>query len=131
MEERKHQVKTIERRKYAMKYLRRGKLPKDVIEMVMEEYGIAYDTAYQLVYAVNKEINDNLKELAENAANYLMNNVQSLAAASIEDGDKKTALKSYELLAKICKIGQEDNKTDININFGFDFEDDDRTDKRS
>ena len=131
MEERKHQARTIERRKYAMKYLRRGKLPKDVIEMVMEEYGIAYDTAYQLVYAVNKEINDNLKELAENAANYLMNNVQSLAAASIEDGDKKTALKSYELLAKICKIGQEDNKTDININFGFDFEDDDRTDKRS
>lgn len=131
MEDRKHQARTIERRKYAMKYLRRGKLPKDVIEMVMEEYGIAYDTAYQLVYAVNKEINDNLKELAENAANYLMNNVQSLAAASIEDGDKKTALKSYELLAKICKIGQEDNKTDININFGFDFEDDDRTDKRS
>lgn len=124
MVDRKPQNKTIERKKFINKHLRRGKLPAQVIELVMEEYDLAYDTSYQLVYAVNKEIKDSLKDLSDNAAEYLMNNLQSLAEQSLEDKDRKTAIKAYELLAKITKVGQEENKTTINLNFGFDFSED-------
>ena len=128
MEERKEQAKTKERKKYIAKYLRRGKLPAQVIEMVMEEYGLAYDTSFQLVYAVNREIKESLKELYDDAAEYLMRNIQGLADECMEDKDRKTAIKAYELLSKVCKVGQED-KTTVNINFGFDFTDD-RNDDR-
>ena len=117
----KEQKKTIERKKFIAKHLRRGKVPAQVIELVMEEYGLEYNTSYQLVYSVNKEINESLKELYDNAAQYLTRNLQSLAEESLEDKDRKSALKSYELLAKICKVGSEDGKMDINISFGFDF----------
>lgn len=130
MVERKPQNKTIERKKFINKHLRRGKLPAQVIELVMEEYDLAYDTSYQLVYAVNKEIKDSLKELSDNAAEYLMNNLQSLAEESLEDKDRKTAIKAYELLAKITKVGQEENKTTINLNFGFSFDEDEPTGDR-
>lgn len=126
MEERKPQNKTIERKKFIAKHLRRGKTPAQVIELVMDEYDLAYDTSYQLVYAVNKEINDSLKELYDNAAEYLLRNLQSLAAEALDDKDRKSALKAYEQLAKICKVGAEDGKMDISINFGFEFTDEDR-----
>ena len=128
MVERKPQNKTIEKKKFIAKHLKKGKLPRQVIELVMEEYGIAHDTAYQLVYAVNKDINDSLKELSDNAAQYLLNNLQALAAEAMDDGDRKSAIKSYELLMKLCKVGQEETRTDININFGFDFSDIDKDD---
>lgn len=118
-------VKTKERKKFIAKHLKRGKVPARVIEMVMDEYGLAYDTSYQLVYAVNKEINDSLKELYDNAAEYLTRNLQGLAEEALDDKDRKSALRAYELLTKICKVGSEDGKMDININFGFDFSDKD------
>ncbi len=120
----KEWAKTKERKKFITKHLRKGKVPAQVIELVMEEYGVAYDTAYQLVYAVNKDINDSLKELYDNAAEYLTRNLQSLTEDSLEAKDRKSALKSLELLAKICKVGSEDGKMDINISFGFDFTND-------
>lgn len=119
----KNQVKTISRKKFITSHLRRGKMPAQVIELVMEEYGLGYDQSYQLVYGVNKEINDSLKELYDKAAEYLVRNLQSLAAEALEDNDRKSALKAYEQLAKICKVGADDGKQDITINFGFEFSD--------
>lgn len=119
----KEQAKTIERKKYITQQLKRGKVPAQVIEEVMEKYNLSYDTSYQVVYAVNKEINLSLKELYENAAEYLTRNLQGLAEESLSDNDRKSALKAYELLGKICKVGADDGKIDLNINFGFDFED--------
>ena len=121
----KEQLKTKEKKKYIAKYLKRGRIPAQVIEMVMDEYGLSYDSAYSLVYQVNKEINDSLKELYDNAAEYLTRNLQGVAEEALDDKDRKSALKAYELLAKICKVGSEDGKMDININFGFDFSDKD------
>ena len=121
----KEQRKTIEKKKFIAKHLKRGKVPAQVIELVMEEYGLEYNTSYNLVYMVNKEINDSLKELYDNAAEYLTRNLQGLAEEATEDKDRKSALKAYELLTKICKVGSEDGKMDININFGFDFTDKD------
>lgn len=121
--------KTKEKKKYIAKYLKRGRVPAEVIEMVMEEYGLEYNTSYQLVYMVNKEINESLKELYDNAAEYLTKNLQALAAEALDDKDRKSALKAYEQLAKICKVGSDDGKMDISINFGFDFTDKDDDNK--
>ena len=116
----KNQVKTISRKKFIASQLRRGKVPAQVIELVMEKYGLGKDQSYQLVYNVNKEINDSLKELYDNVADYLVRNLQSLAAEALEDKDRKSALKAYEQLAKICKVGADDNKIDVQIHFDFD-----------
>ena len=116
----KNQVKTISRKKFIASQLRRGKVPAQVIELVMEKYGLGKDQSYQLVYNVNKEINDSLKELYDNVADYLVRNLQSLASEALEDKDRKSALKAYEQLAKICKVGADDNKIDFQIHFDFD-----------
>lgn len=116
----KNQVKTISRKKFIASQLRRGKVPAQVIELVMEKYDLGKDQSYQLVYNVNKEINDSLKELYDNVADYLVRNLQSLAAEALEDEDRKSALKAYEQLAKICKVGADDNKIDFQIHFDFD-----------
>ena len=116
----KNQIKTISRKKFIASQLRRGKVPAQVIELVMEKYGLGKDQSYQLVYNVNKEINDSLKELYDNVADYLVRNLQSLAAEALEDKDRKSALKAYEQLAKICKVGADDNKIDFQIHFDFD-----------
>ena len=116
----KNQVKTISRKKFIASQLSRGKVPAQVIELVMEKYGLGKDQSYQLVYNVNKEINDSLKELYDNVADYLVRNLQSLAAEALEDKDRKSALKAYEQLAKICKVGADDNKIDFQIHFDFD-----------
>lgn len=116
----KNQVKTISRKKFIASQLRRGKVPAQVIELVMEKYDLGKDQSYQLVYNVNKEINDSLKELYDNVADYLVRNLQSLAAEALEDKDRKSALKAYEQLAKICKVGADDNKIDFQIHFDFD-----------
>ena len=116
----KNQVKTISRKKFIASQLRRGKVPAQVIELVMEKYDLGYDQSYQLVYNVNKEIKDSLKELYDKAADYLVRNLQSLAAEALEDKDRKSALKAYEQLAKICEVGADDNKIDFQIHFDFD-----------
>lgn len=116
----KNQVKTISRKKFIASQLRRGKVPAQVIELVMEKFDLGYDQSYQLVYNVNKEIKDSLKELYDKAADYLVRNLQSLAAEALEDKDRKSALKAYEQLAKICKVGADDNKIDFQIHFDFD-----------
>ncbi len=121
----KEMAKTKEKRKYIMKYLKRGKTPAQVIEMVMEEFGLEYNSSYQLVYSVNREIKESLKELYDDTAQYLTRNLQGLAEEAIEDKDRKSAMRAYELLAKIHKIGSEDGKMDITLNFGFDFTDKD------
>lgn len=114
------QGKTRERKKYIIEQLRKGKLPKQVVEMVMEKYDLNIDRARELVYDCNKQIKESLQDLYDNAADYLTSNLQSLAEKAMEANDRKSALKAYELLAKICKVGSDDNKVDLNIHFDFD-----------
>lgn len=114
------QKSTIEKRKYIIGQLKKGKLPKEVIELVMEKYNVNRDWAATLVYNCNKEIKESLEDLYDDAAAYLTSNLQALAAQALEKDDRKSALKAYELLAKICKVGSEDGKIDFNIHFDFD-----------
>lgn len=111
----------IERRRWILNQLRKGKLPKRVIDEVQERYSLAPSTAYNVVYECNAELNKSLKDLSDDAANYLLKTLQGIVEDSLEEKDRKSALKSLELISKITKSNDESPK--IDINFGFNFTD--------
>ena len=111
---------TIERRKFIIDQLKKGKLPKEVIVLTVEKFDVSYSIADKLVYSCNKEIKESLQDFYDEAADYIVSNLQDINQEAREKGDRKNALKALEQLAKIVKVGVDDNKIDFNIHFDFD-----------
>ena len=111
---------TIERRKFIIEQLKKGKLPKEVIVLTVEKFGVSYSVADRLVYNCNREIKESLQDFYDEAADYIVSNLQDINQEAREKGDRKNALKALEQLAKIVKVGADDNKIDSNIHFDFD-----------
>ena len=111
---------TIERRKFIIDQLKKGKLPKEVIVLTVEKFDVSYSIADKLVYSCNKEIKESLQDFYDEAADYIVSNLQDINQEAREKGDRKNALKALEQLAKIVKVGADDNKIDFNIHFDFD-----------
>ena len=111
---------TIERRKFIIDQLKKGKLPKEVIVLTVEKFNVSYSIADKLVYNCNKEIKESLQDFYDEAADYIVYNLQDINQEAREKGDRKNALKALEQLAKIVKVGADDNKIDFNIHFDFD-----------
>ena len=111
---------TIERRKFIIDQLKKGKLPKEVIVLTVEKFDVSYSIADKLVYNCNKEIKESLQDFYDEAADYIVANLQDINQEAREKGDRKSALKALEQLAKIVKVGADDNKIDFNIHFDFD-----------
>lgn len=112
---------TVKQRElYVIKQLKAGHSRKWVAAQLVEKYNIAEGTANNVVNSIGAELNKSLADLNEDAAQYIYNTLLSTIDETIEDKDKKSRLKALELLAKVCKVGQEENKTDINIRFDFD-----------
>ena len=111
---------TIERRKFIIDQLKKGKLPKEVIVLTVEKFDVSYSIADKLVYNCNKEIKESLQAFYDEAADYIVSNLQDINQEAREKGDRKNALKALEQLAKIVKVGADDNKIDFNIHFDFD-----------
>ena len=111
---------TIERRKFIIDQLKKGKLPKEVIVLTVEKFDVSYSIADKLVYNCNKEIKESLQDFYDEAADYIVANLQDINQEAREKGDRKNALKALEQLAKIVKVGADDNKIDFNIHFDFD-----------
>ena len=111
---------TIERRKFIIEQLKKGKLPKEVIVLTVEKFDVSYSVADKLVYNCNREIKESLQDFYDEAADYIVSNLQDINQEAREKGDRKNALKALELLAKIVKVGADDNKIDCNIHFDFD-----------
>ena len=111
---------TIERRKFIIEQLKKGKLPKEVIVLTVEKFGVSYSVADRLVYNCNREIKESLQDFYDEAADYIVSNLQDINQEAREKGDRKNALKALEQLAKIVKAGADDNKIDFNIHFDFD-----------
>ena len=111
---------TIERRKFIIEQLKKGKLPKEVIVLTVEKFDVSYSIADKLVYNCNKEIKESLQDFYDEAADYIVSNLQDINQEAREKGDRKNALKALEQLAKIVKVGVDDNKIDFNIHFDFD-----------
>lgn len=103
--------------------LRKGITPTRVIDWVVDEYGIAKSSASSLVYKLNNAYRKSIKELCDEAAEY----IKATLIAEIEEcdnaGDKKNKLKAIELLAKTCKVGESDGKLDVNVTFDFNTDD--------
>ena len=116
----KEQSATKDMKKYIFKKLRSGAVPKFLIEDVMEKYSLGESQARRIVYDCNATLNKTVEEMASDAASYVIRNLQKLAEDAIEEGDRKNAIKSMELLAKITKIAESDNKVDLNVRFTFD-----------
>ena len=112
--------KTKEIKKYVYKKLRSGAVPKFLIEDVTEKYALGESQARRIVYDCNATLNKTVEEMAGEAADYVIRNLQKIAEDALEDGDRKNAIKSMELLAKITKIADSDNKVDLNVRFTFD-----------
>ena len=118
----KEQSATKDMKKYIFKKLRSGAVPKFLIEEVMEKYALGESQARRIVYDCNATLNTTVEEMANEAASYVMRNLQKLTEDAIGAGDRKSAVKSMELLAKITKITDDRPNITVNANFGFDFD---------
>ena len=118
----KEQSATKDMKKYIFKKLRSGAVPKFLIEEVMEKYALGESQARRIVYDCNATLNTTVEEMANEAASYVMRNLQKLTEDAIGAGDRKSAIKSMELLAKITKLTDDRPNITVNANFGFDFD---------
>lgn len=114
--------KTKEIKKYVYKKLRSGAVPKFLIEEVMEKYELGYDMSKKIVYDCNSILNTTVEEMVQDAANYVMKNMQKVVEDALADNDRKNAIKGMELIAKVTKITDDRPNITVNANFGFDFD---------
>ena len=116
------EVKTKEIKKFVYKKLRSGAVPKFLIEDVMEKYELGYDMAKKIVYDCNSILNTTVEEMVQDAANYVMKNMQKVVEDALADNDRKNAIKGMELIAKVTKITDDRPNITVNANFGCDFD---------
>ncbi len=112
--------KTVERDLYIVKELRRGHSRRWVAAQLEEKFGYTPMTAKNYVDEVGSELNKSLKELTEDAAEYIYNTLLATIDESITENDRKNRLKALELLAKVCNVGSKEDQMDINIHLDFD-----------
>lgn len=114
------QDKTLERDLYILKELRKGHSRRWVTAQLEERFGYTTVTAKQYVDMVGAELNKSLKDMTEDAAEYIYNTLLATIDESITAEDRKNRLKALELMAKICNVGKQDDTIDLNIHLDFD-----------
>lgn len=122
------QTKTKEMKKFIYDKLRKGATPLSLIPIVEETFDLSYSRARYLVYDCNHVIKLKSEELGKEAAEYIINNIQTTIEESYDKEDYKNVLSALTLLAKITKLTSE-NQVNVNINnLGFDFNLDEEND---
>ena len=111
-----------ERKIFVFNKLKKGYKPKEIIEEVIDKYGLTENYANKFVYNCNKEFNESLKDISDNAANFCIGVLQGIVVDSLEEKDRSNALKAIDLLQKVTKVGSEDTNRDLNIRFSFNTE---------
>ena len=109
----------MQRELFIIDLLRKGYSRKYVAAKVQEQFGLAESTCRDIVNQIGAKINKGLDGLKEDAAQYIYNTLLS----TIDEKDRKNRIRALELLAKVCRVGATDEKTDVHINFGFSFSD--------
>lgn len=115
----------MQRELFIIDLLRKGYSRKYVAAKVEENFGLAESTARDITNQIGAKINKGLAGLKEDAAEYIYNTLLSTIDETIDEKDRKNRIRALELLAKVCKVGNTDEKTEVHINFGFNFEDTD------
>ena len=108
-----------ERRLFVFNKLKKGWKPRDIIEEIIDKYQLSENYANKFVYNCNKEFNDSLKDISDNAANFCIGTLQGIISDSLEEKDRSNALKAIDLLQKVTKVGSDDTNRDFNIRFTF------------
>ena len=114
----------MQRELFIIDLLRKGYSRKYVASKVQEKFGLAESTCRDIVNQIGAKINKGLEGLREDAAQYIYNTLLSTIDETIDEKDRKNRIRALELLAKVCRVGATDEKTDVHINFGFSFSDD-------
>ena len=109
-----------ERKIFVFNKLKKGWKPKDIIEEVIDKYGLTENYANKFVYNCNKEFNESLKDISDNAANFCIGTLQGIICDSLEEKDRSNALKAIDILQKITKLTDNTQKVDLDIKFDFD-----------
>ena len=112
----------MQRELFIIDLLRKGYSRKYVAAKVQEQFGLAESTCRDIVNQIGA--NKGLDGLKEDAAQYIYNTLLSTIDETIDEKDRKNRIRALELLAKVCRVGATDEKTDVHINFGFSFSDD-------
>lgn len=115
----------MQRELFVIDLLRKGYSRKYVAAKLEEKFGLAESTARDITNQIGAKINKGLAGLKEDAAEYIYNTLLSTIDETIDEKDRKNRIRALELLAKVCKVGNTDDKTEVHINFGFNFEDTD------
>ena len=115
----------MQRELFIIDLLRKGYSRKYVAAKGEEKFGLAESTARDITNQIGAKINKGLAGLKEDAAEYIYNTLLSTIDETIDEKDRKNRIRALELLAKVCKVGNTDEKTEVHINFGFNFEDTD------
>ena len=108
---------------FTFNLLRKGYSRRYVAGKVVETFGLAESTARDITNQIGAKINKGLAGLKEDAAEYIYNTLLSTIDETIDEKDRKNRIRALELLAKVCRVGATDEKTEVHINFGFNFDD--------
>ena len=113
-------ARKVQAEKYAIKQYRKGRLPAQVIPEIMEKFEYAESTAYDRAYDAWKRFKQSLAHISDNAAEYCLGTLQKIVEESMNDKDRKNALKALDQIAKILKLTEAERK-EIDVNVQFDF----------
>lgn len=121
----KTQDEVLQRELYVISMLRKGYTRKYTAAKLEEQFGLKSSTARDVVNQIGAELNKGLASLREDAAEYIYNTLLATIDETIDEKDRKNRIRALELLAKVCKVGNTDEKTEVRINFGFNFDETD------
>lgn len=113
-------ARKVQAEKYAIQQYRKGRLPVQVIPEIMEKYEYTESTAYDRAYDAWKRFKQSLAHISDNAAEYCLGTLQKIVEESMNDKDRKNALKALDQIAKILKLTEAERK-EIDVNVQFDF----------
>ena len=109
-----------ERKIFVFNKLKKGWKPRDIIDEIIDKYQLSENYANKFVYNCNKEFNESLKDISDNAASYCIGTLQGIISDSLEEKDRSNALKAIDILQKITKLTDNTQKVDLDIKFDFD-----------
>lgn len=109
-----------ERKIFVFNKLKKGWKPRDIIEEIIDKYQLSENYANKFVYNCNKEFNESLKDISNDAASYCIGTLQGIISDSLEEKDRSNALKAIDILQKITKLTDNIQKVDLDIKFDFD-----------
>ena len=115
-----NEVEVRERKIFVFNKLKKGWKPRDIIEEIIDKYQLSENYANKFVYNCNKEFNESLKDISDNAASYCIGTLQGIISDSLEEKDRSNALKAIDILQKITKLTDNTQKVDLDIKFDFD-----------